>query len=81
MKTLLLSNEAIQCLEAHLLGVLAKWDPHLFIGTDGAFWNLESFLTNKKDSRKFYTTLCTSLFTRDLYNYLESPKLLSGLSS
>ena len=66
MESILLSKKAIQCLEAHLLGALAKWGPHLFIGTNGTLWNLGEFLTNQEDSRIPYTTLCTSLCTRDL---------------
>ena len=66
MEILLLSKEAIQCLKAHLLGALAKWGLHLFIGTNGTLWNLGGFLTNQEDSRILSTTLYTSLCTRDL---------------
>ena len=55
METLFLSKEATQCLEAHLLGALAKWGPHLFIGTNGSFWNLGGFLTIQENSKIPYT--------------------------
>ena len=71
MKALLLSKEAIQYLEAHLLGALAKWGLHLFIGTNGTFWNLGGFLTNQEYSRTPYTILCTILCIKTYKRSLE----------
>ena len=35
MEALLSQESLYKCLDAHLLGALAKWGPHLFIGTNG----------------------------------------------
>ena len=59
-------RNSLAWLGSDLGGALAKWGPHLFIGTNGTLWNLGEFLTNQEDSRIPYTTLCTSLCTRDL---------------
>ena len=72
MKALINSRKPLQVLGSSLAwlgsdlgGALAKWGPHLFIGTNGTLWNLGGFLTNQEDSRIPYTILCTTLCTRD----------------
>ena len=59
-------KDSLAWLGSDLGGALAKWGPHLFIGTNWTLWNLGGFLTNQKDSRIPYTILCTTLCTRDL---------------
>ena len=65
MEALITQGNLYKCLEAHLLGALAKWGPYLFIGTNGTLWNLGGFLTIHECSGMSYTILCTSLYTRD----------------
>ena len=52
-------------------GDLAKWGPHLFIGTNGTLWNLWGIFTNQEDSRTPYIILCTNLCTRIYKSSLE----------
>ena len=65
-KPLQVLGNSLAWLGSDLGGALAKSGPHLFIGINGTIWNLGGFITNQEDSRIPYTTLCTSLCTRDL---------------
>ena len=82
MKALLFLNEAIQCLKAHLLSALAKWDSHLFIGTMELFGTLKGSLQFKniiEHLTPFYILTYVQEYTRDPWNSLESFGLLSCL--
>ena len=56
-------RNSLAWLGSDLGGALAKWESHLFIGTNETLWNLEGFLTNQEYSRTPYTNLCTTLCT------------------
>ena len=59
------------CFGWFLVGALAKWGSHLFIGTNGTLWNLGGFFTDQEYSRTPYTNLCTTLCTRIYKKSLE----------
>ena len=69
-KLLQVLGSSLAWLGSDLGGALAKWGPHLFIGTNGTIWNLGGFLTNQEYSRTSYpilwTTLCTRIYKRFL---------------
>ena len=59
-------GNSLAWLGSDLGGALAKWGPHLFIGTNGTLWNLGGFLTNQEDSRTPYIILCTRLMYKNI---------------
>ena len=69
-KPLQVLGSSLAWLGSDLGGALAKWGPHLFIGTNGTLWNLGGFLINQEYSRtpytNLYTTLCTRIYKRSL---------------
>ena len=78
MEALINSRNPLQVLGSSLAwlgsdlgGALAKWGPHLFIGTNGTLWNLGGFLTNQEYSRMSYIILGTSLYTSIYKRFLE----------
>ena len=70
-KPLQVLGSSLAQLGSDLGGALAKWGPHLFIGTHGTIWNLGGFLTNQEYSKTSYPILCTTLCTRTYKRFLE----------